>query len=401
MPLRTAINTITQLKELMAETFMNKTNKVTKVSDGGVVNGFSYGISKIAQKVQKDIALVESRMFPSLAFGQYLDDVAFDNGISPRFGATNSSTYILIVAVAGTTYVAGTHVFSGSSGVTFQLMSNVVIPSIGYAYVLVRSTVTGVRTNVDPLSISKVSPTPAGHIYVVNEFAALGGSDNESDISFQTRIRDTPNIIATDTLGRLTQVFIKYNSKVMRLFYYGINNYGQTKIAILTQDGSPLSGGELTDILEKSSQYLSLSDLRPFGSTQFGVELVNIDWLAVDFDFRIDLLSSFDPDVVRISMQVAVGKYLDYTKWTPLSKIDWTDLIAIIKSVDGVKYCPDTYFKPNLDISVSRTQLPRARSFIMRDLNGDVVSDSGSVLNPVYFPNRINSSYQSTVLITS
>lgn len=399
--LRTRINTITQLKELIVETTMNKTSKVTKISDGSVLNGVSFGIAKVAQKVQKDVALVESRLFPSLAFGEYLDDVAFDNGCAARFGATNSSTYILIVATAGTTYISGTHVFSGSSGVSFQLMANVTVPTVGYIYVLVRSTVTGIKTNVDPLSISKVSPTPAGHKYVVNEFAALGGSDAENDASLQTRIRDTPNIIATDTLGRLTQVFIKYNPKVMRLFYYGINDFGQTKIAILTQDGSPLSGGELNAILEKSSQYLAISDLKPFGSTQYGIELVNIDWHVIDIDFRVELLSSFNSDNVRIAMQLAVGKYFDYTKWNSLNKVDWTTLIAIVKSVDGVKYCPDTYFTPNLDITIARTQLPRVRSFIMRDLNGNIISDSGAVLNPVFFPNRVNAVYQLTVLITA
>lgn len=401
MALRTRVQTISQLKELFVEGLINNTTKLSKVSDGSVNNGVSFGVSKIAQRAQKDIALVESRLFPSLAFDVYLDDAAIEQGVAPRFAATNSSTYLLLVGSPGTVYIAVTNVFTGSGGVTFNLVNDVTIPTVGYTYALVRSAVTGSRTNSDPLTISKVSPAPVGHQYVINEFAALNGADSESDNSFKLRIRDTPNIIATDTLGRLTQVFIKFNSKVMRLFYYGITDAGQTKIGILTQDASPLSTGELNDILEKSAGYLALSDLKPFGTTQYGILLLNIDWYPIDIEFRVDIHLSFSADDVRKAIQVAINKYLDFTAWTPVKKVEWDDLLSIVKNTEGVKYCPDTYFIPRVDINISNLQLPRVRGFVMKDLSGNIISDGGGTLNPTFFPNRVNASYQATVLVTA
>ncbi len=398
---RTRITSVTQLKELFVETLINNTDKVTKVSDGSVLNGIAFGVAKIAQKSLKDIALVEARQFPSTAFGVYLDDVAAEMGIAPRFQLGSSSTYILLVGDEGTEYVAGTHTFTGNGNVVFDLIEDVTIPVQGYIYALVRSATSGAKTNVDPLTIGKVTPVPSGHVYVINEFGAIGGADVESDEAFQIRIRDTPNLVATDTLGRLTQVFIKINQKVMRLFYYGINDSGQTKIAVLTQDGSPLSNPEINDILVKSAQYLSLSDLKPFGSSIYSISIQNIDWHEINVDFRADIHLSYDVDVVRKAVQIAMSKYLDYRVWTPVNRVEWDDLLSIAKSVEGMKYVPDAYFNPRVDISISSVQLPRIKSFIMRDMNGEIISDGGGLLNPTYFPNKINTSYQATVLVTS
>ena len=398
--MRTRISTITQLKELFVEALVNHTSKVTKISDGSVLNGTAFGVAKVAQKAQKDIALIESRLFPSTAFGVYLDDVASELGIADRFGATGSSTYLLLAGDVGTTYVAGTQQFSGSGNITFELVDTVTIPVQGYAYALVRSVTVGTRTNVDALTINKVSPSPTGHKYVTNEFGATGGADAETDEDFRLRIRDTPNIVATDTLGRLTQVFIKINPKVMRLFYYGISAAGQSVIGVLTQNGAPLSTPEINDLLLKSSSYLSISDLRPFGSNSYAISIVNIDWYPVDIDFRVNLHTSADPDTVRRDAQIAISKKLDYRTWTPVDIVSWVDLRNIVQNTDGVKYCPDTYFTPRVDIAIANTQLPRVRSFIMRDMDGVMISDGGNTLNPTYFPSKVNTSYQATVLVT-
>mgnify|MGYP003527438905 CR=1 FL=1 len=399
--IRTSVSTVTSLKELMIEAFMNHTSKVTKISDGSVLNGAAFGIAKTAQKALKDVSLLEARLFPSTAFGTYLDDVALEQGIAARFGASVSSTYILIVGDVGTVYTAGVNFFSGNTNVSFELVDNVTIPDQGYTYALVRSTTTGAEANVDPLVIDSVSPQPAGHDYVINEFVAIGGADAESDDIFRMRIRDTSNIVSMDTLGRLTQVFIKINSKVLRLFYYGINAAGQTIIAVVTQDGAPLSGGEIDDLLVKSSTYLCVSDLKPFGSTQYSIAIQNISWYELDVDFRVSLLPSYNADSVRKSIQVAISKYLDYRTWSPISRIEWDDLLQIVKSTEGVKYVPDTYFLPRVDITIAPTQLPRVRGFIMRDLDNLPISDGSGALNPTFFPNKPINAYQATVLITA
>ncbi len=400
--MRTKVSSISTLVSQFIEIFLNNTNNVTKVSDGSVIRGIAYGVAKGVQKVQKDIALIESRIFPSTAFGQYLDDVAYEGGISQRFGATGSSTFLLIVGDVGTFYDKTLNFFTGGHNISFELVDDVTIPSVGYTYAQVRSMSSGSRTNVDPLTISQVTPSPIGHKYVVNEFAAFGGGDQELDDAFRLRIRDTPNMVSMDTIGRLTQVFIKINSKTMRLFYYGINDYGKTVIAVLSQDGTPFSSPELNDFIVKSETYLSLSDLRPFGNTSYGIEVINVVWFPIDVDFRVSIHGSYNVDDVRKNIQVAVNKYVDYINWKPnVSRIEWDDILGIVKAVDGVKYVPDNYFTPSIDIDVPILEIPRIRGFKMRNMDGILISDGGNILNPTYFPSAPNTSFITTVLITS
>lgn len=58
-------NTIANLKNLWIEMFLNKTDRVSNIADGSVLNGVAYGTAKVAQKAIKDIAIVEAQIFQS------------------------------------------------------------------------------------------------------------------------------------------------------------------------------------------------------------------------------------------------------------------------------------------------------------------------------------------------
>lgn len=59
-------NTISNLKSLFIETFLNKTSKVSDVSDGSITNATAHGAAKLAQKTIKDVAIVEAQIFQIL-----------------------------------------------------------------------------------------------------------------------------------------------------------------------------------------------------------------------------------------------------------------------------------------------------------------------------------------------
>lgn len=61
---------------------------------------------------------------------------------------------------------------------------------------------------------------------------------------------------------------------------------------------------------------------------------------------------------------------------------------------------PDVHFYPRADINVPIYRLPRIRSFIMRDLNGNIIEDNGGVLSQFYYPNDIDFAYSNSVLST-
>ena len=112
--------TITNLKNLFIEMFLDKTAKVSNVADGSVVNATAFGVAKVAQKAMKDIAIKEAQIFPDTATGVYLDKAAALYGVSPRKGALGSSTYIRVSADPGTVYDTSV-TFVNKNGIRFQV----------------------------------------------------------------------------------------------------------------------------------------------------------------------------------------------------------------------------------------------------------------------------------------
>lgn len=394
----TQINSIEELKQIWIEILLNKTSKVTKVEDESVLNGVAYGCAKIGQKALKDIAIIESHIFPDTAYGSYLDNIASNYGIAARFGASQSSTYIRLVGNPGTNYLPGVNTFTGNEGVVFDLEEDILIGSLGYTYAKIRSQDTGLKTNVNALSINKVSPLPTGHKYCINEYAALGGRDIESDELFKIRIKQGSNVLARGTISMLEQVFMKINSNILRVYYNGTNNQGQVVLGVLTQNGINLTAAELSNLLIQGSEFLSLTELKVYGTQSYGILLQNIQYQTIDLSFRVELFSGYNPDEIRKEIQIKLTKQCDFRFWVAGDSVQWEDLLFIIKNVKGVKYCPDQYFYPRTDISIDKDRFPRFRSFIMMDLNGNIISNISGTLNPVYYPNKPDWSYQQSVI---
>lgn len=392
-------STSRERKLLFLETLLNTTDKVSKISENSVLSGVAGGVSKVAGKAEKDIIIAVSRLFPDVAYGSELDQCALDYGIAPRFTAQGSSTYLRLMADPGALYQAGIHYFRSSTGIEFELEEDILIPAVGFGYAKVRSTVAGARTNVDPLSISKVIPVPSGHTAVVNEVAATGGMDIESDELFRIRIKEGANILAKGTISMLEQAFMKINPKVLKVWYHGCDWNGKLRLAVTTQNGTNLSNTELNELLFKAGNFFTLSEYRPFGTEFYGIELSNMQFQPVDVLFRVDLDPAFNPDITRKAIQVGMLKYLDPRFFNPSTdKVEWETLLNIAQTTKGVRYIPDQYFAPREDIAVYVHKLPRLRSFVMLDLDGNIISNFSGSLLPTFYPNSPDYSYQQTVL---
>lgn len=395
----TQITPTEELKEIFVETLLNKTSKVTKVTDGSVLNGVAFGVAKLGQKTLKDIAVIEARLFPDSAYGAYLDDYAQLNGISPRAGSAQSSTYIFLAGAPGTFYQSGVQTFSGNNGIVFDLENDTTIPAIGWTYTKIRSQQLGSNSNVDPLTLNKVTPVPVGHSYCINEYAAGGGRDVEDDDTYRQRIREEINSLARHTISYLEQVFMKINPNVLRIFNLGYNQTNQVILGVATVNGIDLSPVEMNDFIVKGEQYFAISDMRPNNGLNFiGIELRNINWQPIDISFRCQIDGSYNIDTVRKAIQVNLNKSLDYRFWDWTKKIEWVDLLQVIKATTGVVDVLDTYFYPNQDIVVDKYRLPRIRGFRMMDYDGNIITDIQGILNPIYFPNNPDFAFQSTVL---
>ena len=380
---------ITRLKQLFIELLLNKTNRVSDVSDNSVLNGTAYGVAKVAQKALKDIAIVEAKLFPDNATGDFLDRVADLFGVTPRRGATGSSTYLRVIGDQGTVYTVGTNTFVSNEGIRFQLEENFTIGAQGFGYIKVRSIDTGEVTNVDPNSVINVVPIPDGHTAVTNEYISTGGADAENDEVFRQRIRNNLNIASIGTLDYFNQLFQNQDIRVLRTLNLGTNDQGNRQLAIVTQNGVDLSSTELETILTNTVDFFPITDVNRFGDL-IGIELINVTWYAVGgatgIDFRVQIADNFDADTVRRQIQINISKYLDFRFWEPNQLVEWDQLLRIVQDTEGVRYVPDTEFRPNSDEIVPINQLPRVRNFIMRNLDGTIIFDSGNVLSPVFYP---------------
>lgn len=127
--LLTRIVPISELKQIFNEIVFNSTDKVSKISKTAVLNAVNYANSKIGQKALKDIAIIESQIFPELSSGQYLDNSARVWYGETRQTATQSSTFIRVNAEVGTVYSPGVYKFISGSGIEFNIVKQVIVGS--------------------------------------------------------------------------------------------------------------------------------------------------------------------------------------------------------------------------------------------------------------------------------
>lgn len=395
----TRVTTTDELESIFAEALINRTNgKVTKISPGSVLSGHTYGVAKIAQKALKDIAIANAHLFPDFASGIYLDKVAAERGIAPRFGASQSSTFVRVFADPATVYTAGTNTFVSRTGVVFDIENTTTVGPTGFAFIKVRSQTSGLSANADPLTIDTVNPVPTGHTAVLNEYQATGGRDIEDDNTFRIRIKEGANILARHTLSYLEQALMRVNQNVLRVHFQGFDDEGKIVLAILTQNGIDLNQSELDELFDKVGEFLAITDILYPRDQTYGVTFKNIEYEPIDIDFRVLLDDSFNPDDVRKQIQVAMGKNLDFRFWEFGREVEWDDLFIIARTTAGVRIVPDEYFTPNVDMLIPDTRVPRIRTFIMRDLEGNIISDVSGVQNPIYYSTTPDQSFAETVI---
>ena len=113
--------------------------------------------------------------------------------------------------------------------------------------------------------------------------------------------------------------------------------------------------------------------------------LVGIVGGVLGVEFRIEIQPGFTVDDVRRNIQINLTKYFDFNKWTDGGKVEWDDLLQIVKNTSGVKYVPDEYFNPSIDEYIPFGLLPRIKQFKMLDLQGGLLFDTNNQPLPIFY----------------
>jgi uncharacterized phage protein gp47/JayE len=386
-------------KLLFIEALLNNTNEITKVSPLSVLDGIATGIGKISSKAEKDIFISLSKLFPNSAYGTQLDRIAENFGIGARLGSLGSSGYVKVIGTIGTRYSKIETLLKSNNGLEFKFQEDFVIGEWGWCYAPVKSIGTGLKTNVGAYQITQIWGAGEGHRYLLNEFEMIGGRDVESDESFRVRIKEGGNLLARSTTKMIEQRMILRNSKVLRCIYQGINSVGKVRIAVVTVNGQALTETELNELTQEILPHLSLIDSQPYGTSYIGIQLINIEYQPIDISFRVRLLPNSNPDQTRMLIQQNLTKYLNHSTFDPYTqKVEWDNLLQIIKTTNGVDYVPDEYFLPRADQYCEIGKLPRLRGFKMMGVRGEIIQNLNNSLSPIYAQHILDTNYISTVL---
>ena len=395
--MKTLISTVQELKDIILEILFTKTDKVSKVSSTSLLNALAYGNAKVGQRALKDIALIESQLFPEYATGSYLDLVAARYGIFSRLGSNPSTTYMYLYGKPGTVYYKSDTSFTSSDGISFILEEDqVTIPNCMYTYAKVRSEENGEKTNVPPLSIISCVNPPVGHTFCINEFMAVGGRNLETDEELLYRIENIHNSLATKTLDYLAQIALRFNPNILKFVHLG-TNLGRIRLGIYTQSGAALTEQELIDLKIKMREFLSLADISDNINSRVIFE--NVSYTPIDLNFQINYMEdTYSVNEIYRLIQKKLVDFLDFRFWDINKKVYWSDIYSIVKGTEGILSVPYSNFKINggqNDVEVKANLLPRFRSCLIYDLNGSTLLDTGIVENmfPVIYPTYTDSSF--------
>lgn len=362
------------------ELFLTVTGgQVSKIGANSIVEGFAYTTAKLGQLINKDILNLRADNSPDLAFGTQLDNYALRNGYAARFGAIESSTFLFLHGAVGTIYLKATHFPTANNGEVFILDSDVTIGNIGFDYVKIKSQNVGANTNVGANSITKINPSPTGHVFCSNDVSAYGGRDAETDIDMRNRLKQTLNILSIGTLAAYEQIFQKINPRVLNLFKGGHNAItGAIQFYVSSVNGIDFTNDEFDAIITDSYKYLSITE------QSLGIELFNINYLYINISMRVDIQTGVDINRVRVQMQRNLQRKYDYRYLKAGDVISRNDLILLAASTNYVKRVLTSSFYPVADVVVPELTLVRFKSFILYDLAGNIITDNNNSTSSVY-----------------
>lgn len=127
------------------------------------------------------------------ASGDYLDQKGVELN-RPRLAAAYATTSLTVNAANGTVIPAATRFSTTTSGddddppIEFASTVAVTVGVSGVASVPVISTSPGANTNVPAQSITQMVDLVTGVIYVSNDYASTGGTDEETDNAYRSRL---------------------------------------------------------------------------------------------------------------------------------------------------------------------------------------------------------------------
>ena len=341
------IPTQAELIETFNRVFLSTNTGITKISPNSVFASFSAGIAGLAQKMLKETALVETYIDPDQATGDRLDAIARQRGIPTRQTTrTKSTVWIRLHAEGGTAYTTE-HVFTGSHGITFNLMQGFTFPTNGtrFVYRQLQSTGGGLLNNVSVFSIDRIDNPPTGHVLAINDAPSFGGRDAETDDQFRYRIKNFTNISAYDTLAKISILANQQVNSIFRVYNLGKAVNGDARLGVITHSGEALTPDELT----------TLNGLRVFAPlSNSNLQFESLPAERLDITAVLELRDTEQTRDIADRILVRINNFLREVVYNEESTfIDWVTIFNLINIDPGVISLSSDGFSPNSRIDIS------------------------------------------------
>lgn len=296
-------------------------NKIEGTFGQDIVEAVAYELA-----VQKDtqIDTLLSRAFVSTAHGDDLDLCGADVGLS-RKQATKSKIDVRITG--NPDQVVSTAVKISYDNVVFTSTENKTIPSEGYIDVVFQCDTAGILGNIASGTIFDFVGSYYGLKSAVAISKGVGGSDNESDEDYRTRLSaKIRNEASSGNKAHYKQWAESVDGVSKSIILPLWNGNGTVKVLIATPDKSTPSEELLNKVRAE------IANNAPIGAT---VTVASVDYVDININANVQLDKSGSPTTVKNELNVFLTRYLDTTS-TTVSYLRISDLLFSCSGVTDV-----------------------------------------------------------------
>lgn len=321
-------------------------------------------VSEVCEDILPRVVML---IFPSTAYGEYLDAHATTRGMTRR-AATAASGELTITGAANTVIPAGS-VFSTASAndddpsVSYETTAEATIPSSGSVTVDVQCTQTGAIGNTSENTVILVSSRITGITSVINPDAITGGTDVETDASLQARIEEYDQTQGDSYTGNVSD----YRRWAMSVDGVGSatiipanDDTGLVTIILTDANGDPAT----EQLCEAVYDYIMSPD---DPSTRMAPVNANLEvnpptTIAIMISATVELEEDATIESIKTAFRTALTAYMPEAESD--GEIKYTRIAAILSSTEGVNDFKNLLIgesggTPGTDnITIDSTELP-------------------------------------------
>lgn len=358
-----------EIEKSIISTIISLTSKITYFGLGGVMRAIVTAVAAAIDELFYDITRTQRKMFIATAEGDDLDELAKDYNMT-RLDEAAAGVVLAFTGTSSHTVSAGTQVKS-SSGIIFETVEDLVLGTANSPYdtypcepltdkVEAIATTTGAAGNVQANTVTSLVVADSDVTAVSNPSHAQGGTDEETDDQFRTRIFERILLKNQGTLKYYEALAKEINTEVFRVYACKGSGVSEVAIYVINRSGTGLTAADRDDLQN------SIANYAPIGAV---IRVYNITFTDVDVYAKLSLETGYTLQDVFESLLINLADHINWAEAEFGTEYDDADILSIIKETDGVKDVDLSTFEPNQNIECDSNSIPRLGTVSLVNMN--------------------------------